>query len=339
MNHAMPAQSTNNDVAPGSIGAAVGHERWSAGEVSLWLLPVLIYFLLPGHLVLGSQVLITGLFVLSLDLLIGYSGIVSLGHAAFFGTGAYTAGLLAKAGYGEPLSGLIVAGAVAALLGWSLSFVVVRGHGLTQLMVTLGLGELLFEGANKAVSITGGVDGLYGVQMWKLLGYFEFDLWGRVGYLYSLVVLFSVYLILRRLLHSPFGLALRGLRENPQRMPALGAPIARRRIEVFTLAAGVAGVAGALLAQTTQFVGIDTLSFHRSAEALVILVLGGAGKLYGALLGAGVYMIMHSLLSELDPAYWQFWIGVLLVAVVLFARGGIMGALEALVHRISRGRT
>ena len=304
--------------------------RWHRVEIVFWLVPVAAFFLLPGYLVLGSQILIVALFALSLDLILGYAGIVSLGHAAFFGIGAYAAGLLAVHGWGEPLTGLLLAGAIAAVAGFLVSFLVVRGEDLARLMVTLGIGLLLYEAANKAAFITGGVDGLSGVMMWKLLGVFQFDLGGKVAYVYSLAVLFLLFVLMRRLVNSPFGLSLRGLREGGKRMPAIGAPVRSRQVLIFTIAAGVAGIAGGLLAQTTQFVGLEVLGFPRSAELLIMLVLGGAGRLYGALIGAALFMVAQEYLSGLNPVYWQFWIGLLLVVVVLFARGGIMGAAEAL---------
>ena len=310
---------------------------WRPAEVVFWLIPVAAFFALPGYLVLGSQILIVALFALSLDLILGYAGIVSLGHAAFFGLGAYTAGLLAVHGWGEPLTGLLAGGAVAAIAGFLTSFLVVRGENLARLMVTLGIGFLLFEAANKAAFITGGVDGLSGVTIWKLLGVFSFDLGGRTAFAYSLVVLFILFVFLKRLTSSPFGLSLRGIRENPQRMPAIGAPVRKRLVTAFTVGATVAGVAGALLAQTTQFVGLDTLGFNRSAELLIMVVLGGTGRLYGAIIGTAVFMIAQDYLSGINPVYWQFWLGLLLVAFVFFARGGILGAIDKLARPSSRG--
>ena len=304
--------------------------RWRAGEIGFWLLPIAAYFMFPGYLILGSQILITGLFAVSLDLILGYAGILSLGHAAFFGIGAYTAGLLAVHGWGDAFSGLLAAAMVSAVCGFLISFLVVRGQDLTRLMVTLGIGLMLFEVANKAASYTGGVDGLSGVSMDKLFGRFEFDLNGQTAYLYCLAVVFLLFVILQRLVHSPFGLSLTGIREQAKRMPAIGANVPRKLIVVFTLGATVAGVAGALLAQTTQFVGMDTLGFPRSAELLIMLVLGGTGRLYGGLVGAAVFMLMQDYLSGLNPVYWQFWIGLLLVTIVIFARGGILGGLERL---------
>ena len=322
-------QQTNNPLR-------LPNDRWSALEIAFWLLPVAAYFAFPGYLVLISQIMIIGLFALSLDLLLGYAGIVSLGHAAFFGLGAYTAGLLSVHGWSEPLSGLLAGAVVAGLAGFLVSFLVVRGQDLTRLMVTLGIGLMLFEAANKASFLTGGVDGLSGMVVGKLFGAFEFDLNGNVAYCYSLAVLFIVFVLLRRVVKSPFGLSLVGIREGARRMPALGVNVNRRLSAVFTLAATVAGLAGALLAQTTQFVGLDSLGFPRSAELLIMLVLGGTGRLYGALIGAAVFMLAQDYISGLNPAYWQFYIGLLLVAIVLFARGGILGGLEKLAGRFAR---
>jgi len=308
--------------------------RWSALEIAFWLIPVACFFLLPNYRVLGSQVLITALFAVSLDLILGYAGIVSLGHAAFFGIGAYTAGLLAVHGWHEPLSGLAAAAVVAGVAGYAVSFLVVRGGDLTRLMVTLGIGLMLWEAANKAHSITGGVDGLSGVTIDPILGLFRFDIGGRTAYLYALAVVFVVFVLIRRVVNSPFGLSLRGVREGGKRMPAIGAPVARRLRTVFTLGAAVAGIAGALLAQTTQFVGIDTLGFPRSAELMIMLVMGGTGRLYGGLVGAAIFMIAQDYLSGIDPVYWQFWIGFFLIVIVLFAHGGILGGLDALRTRL-----
>jgi branched-chain amino acid transport system permease protein len=312
--------------------------RWRTRELAFWLLPVIAWFAFPGHLVLLSQVMITGLFALSLDLILGYAGIVSLGHAAFFGLGAYTAGLLAVHGWGDPLLGLVAGAVVAALFGWVIGFLVVRGQDLTRLMVTLGIGLMLFEAANKAAFFTGGVDGLSGMMVGKLFGLFEFDLDGKLASIYSFGVLFLLFVLVRRIVNSPFGLSLLGIREGVRRMPAVGADVNRRLRTVFTAGAAIAGVAGALLAQTTQFVALDVLSFQRSADLMIILVLGGTGRLYGALIGAAVFLVAQDRISDLDPAYWQFYLGLLLVVIVLFARGGVLGGLERLQQRFAKDR-
>lgn len=327
--HPLP-DATTVDLAPLRRAS-----RWRLPEYTFWLLPVVAYAAFPhGHMLL-SQIAIIALFTLSLDLILGYAGIVSLGHAAFFGIGAYTAGLLAKYGMGDPLLGLAAAMGLSALVGYVTSFLVLRGSDLTRLMVTIGVGMMLFEGANKLTDYTGGIDGLQGIEMKPLLGMWRFDLAGTTAYLYATVILFAMFWVARHLVHSPFGLSLRGIKQNAQRMPALGTPVHRRLIAVYALSAGYAGVAGALLVQTTQFVSIDVFSFSRSAEVMLILVLGGSGCLYGALLGTIVFMVSRDLLSGVNPQYWQFWLGLLLVVVVLFARDGILGALR----RIAAGTT
>ena len=306
--------------------------RWRPLELAFWALPIPAFFVLSDRRQLLSQIFIYGLFALSLDLILGYAGILSLGHAAFFGVGAYTAGLLARHGWAEPLSGLGTAALVAGGFGYAVSVLVVGGADLTRLMVTLGIGLLTAEAANQASSITGGVDGLSDMQAAKLFGRCSFSLDGTTAFAYSLVVLALVFALARRLVHSPFGLSLRGIRENAWRMPALGVNVHRRLRTVFALSAAMAGVAGALLAQTTGFVGIDTLGFQRSAELLIILAFGGTGRLYGALLGATVFILAQDVLAGISPEYWQFWLGAVLVVLVLAARGGLMGGLD-LVHR------
>jgi branched-chain amino acid transport system permease protein len=307
--------------------------RWRRVEFVFWLATLLPFVVTPTYLSLASQIAITALFALSLDLILGYAGIVSLGHAAFFGLGAYTAGLMSKFVWGEPLTGLAVAAAIAGLVGFGTSFIIARFRHLALIMITLGLGLLLHEAANSASWLTGGADGLQGVDIWPLLGVFKFDLYGRTAYAYSLIVLALMFLVARRLIHSPFGLALRGIRENALRMSAIGAPNRRHIRKIYTISAVVAGVAGALLAQTTETVSLEVLSFERSADVLVILILGGAGRLYGGILGAIIYMVARDQFSGINPQYWYFWIGLLLVAVVMLVPNGILGGLARLTER------
>ena len=297
-------------------------------EYAFWCLPVLAYFAFPGNYLLLSQIAITALFALSLDLIFGYAGVISLGHAAFFGIGAYTVGLLGSHGWGDPLLGLLLGAVFAGLVGFLSSFLLLRGSDLSRLMVTLGVALMIFELANKLTSITGGVDGMPGITIGPILGRFDFDMIGRTGYIYSVIVLFVLFWLARRLVHSPFGQSLRGIRMNALRMPALGVPVHRRLVQVYTIGAAYAGVAGALLAQTNQFVSLDVLSFQRSADLLLILILGGAGHLYGGLIGAALLVLLHAGLSDLNPQYWQFWLGLILVLLVLFARGGILGTAQ-----------
>lgn len=307
--------------------------RWRRSEIAFWLATLLPFVVTPDYLILASQIAITGLFALSLDLILGFSGIISLGHAAYFGVGAYTAGLLSVWGWGEPLTGLAVAGLAAGLFGYLTSFIVARFRHLALIMITLGIGLLLQEAANSASAITGGFDGLQGIHTWPVLGRFDFDLYGRTAYSYALVILFLLFLGARRIIHSPFGLALRGIRENGQRMPAIGAATRAHIRTIYTIAAVIAGVAGALLAQTTETVSLEALGFQRSADVLVMLILGGTGRLYGGLVGAIVYMVARDQFSGLNPQYWYFWIGLLLIAVVMFMPDGVLGGLAQLSRR------
>lgn len=310
---------------------------WRIWELAFWALALASSFLLPSKLLLLNDIAILGLFALSLDLLLGYAGIVSLGHAAFFGFGAYAAGLFAIHVSIDPVLGLLVSAVAAGLLGFATSFLVLRGSDLTRLMITLGVALMLYELANRLAWLTGGADGLSGMIVGPVLGLFEFDLWGRTAYLYSLAVLFLATLVARRLVRSPFGLSLRAVKGNPLRASAIGIQPERRLVAVYTVAAIYAGLAGALLAQTTQFVSLDVLAFHRSADGLLVLVLGGSGYLYGGLFGAVVFKLLHAWLSALTPQYWLFWIGLFLVVIVMVGRDRLLGWPRALLARIGVG--
>jgi|SoiMethySBSTD1v2_1073268.scaffolds.fasta_scaffold45625_3 branched-chain amino acid transport system permease protein len=307
--------------------------RWRPIEVAFWAATLLPFVLFPNHLVLASQIAITALFALSLDLILGYAGIVSLGHAAFFGLGAYTAGILSKYGFSDPLLGLLAGAAVAGLAGYATSFIIARFRHLPLIMITMGLGFLLLEAANSAEWLTGGSDGLQGVRKGRLFGTIAFDLYGYTAYAYALIVLFVVFLAVRRLINSPFGLSLRGIRENSVRMPAIGAPSRAHIRKIYTISAAIAGIAGAVLTQTTATVSLGVLDFQRSAEIVIILVLGGAGRLYGGLVGAIIFMVARDQFSGIAPQYWYFWIGALLVAVVMLLPNGVLGGLAKLGSR------
>jgi branched-chain amino acid transport system permease protein len=311
-----------------AVDAFARRHRYHPLEALPWLAAVASYFVFPDYLALGAQILATILFALSADLVLGYAGIVTLGHAAFFGTGAYTAGILAAHGWGEPITGLFAGAAVAALLGFLSGLVVLRTTGLALLMQTLVVATLVAEAANKASFITGGDDGLQGMEVWPIFGWFRFDLFGRTSYVYCLVVLFLCWLAARQIVHSAFGRSLTGIRENVRRMHAIGAPVARRRLVIYTISAALAGVSGALIAQTTQFVSLSFLSLERSGTVLIMLIIGGVGRLYGAFIGVPLYMIAQNRFSEIDPVYWYFWIGLLMVLVVVFARGGVLGLFD-----------
>jgi branched-chain amino acid transport system permease protein len=294
--------------------------RWKHWESALWLLAFAMPLLLSRHALIVNEIAIVALFAISLDLVLGFTGIVSLGHAAFFGMGAYSAALFAKHVMPDPLVGLAVGMAVATALGAICSLTIMRGSDLTRLMVTLGAALILLELANKLDWLTGGADGLQGVVMGPLLGKFEFDLGGRTAAYYSLTVALLCFVFMRRLAHSPFGATLKAVRDNRLRAMAIGIPVSSRLAAIYTVAAGIAGAAGALLAQTTGFASLDLFEFHRSADVLLMLVIGGAGWLYGGIAGAIVFKLMQDALSAITPQYWTFWIGLFLVVLVMVGR-------------------
>ncbi len=304
----------------GSLNPLLVNRRWKPWEAVLWLIALVSPLLLPSHALIINEIAIVALFAVSLDLILGYTGIVSLGHAAFFGMGAYTAALFSKLVMPDPTVGLLVAVVVATLLGAICSMTIIRGSDLTRLMVTLGVGLILMELANKLDWLTGGADGLQGVVMGPVLGRFEFDLYGRTAAWYSITVLLILFVLARRIVHSPFGATLKAIRDNRLRAMAIGIPVTSRLAVIYTVAAGMAGAAGALLAQTTGFASLDLFEFHRSADVMLILVVGGTGWLYGGVAGAIVFKLMQDVISAITPQYWTFWIGLFLVVLVMVGR-------------------
>jgi branched-chain amino acid transport system permease protein len=314
--------------------------RLHIGEIVPWALIVAAYFLFPDRMTFGTQVLIMILFALSLDLILGYAGIVTLGHAAFFGIGAYTVAILsARLGWGEPISSLLLAAIAAAIVGLISGWFLLRYSGLTLLMLTLATAVLIQEFGNYRADITGGYDGVPGMEIWPLLGRFKNDLFGHNYYIYTALVLFVAFFAVRRIVYSPFGQALVGIRENVRRMHAIGSPVHWRLVTVYTIAAGIAGMAGALFAQSTAYTTLGVFDFDNSAKVMVILILGGTGRLYGPFFGAAIYMILEDEFSKAFPEYWQFGIGLVLVLAVLFARRGLLGLLEDAVSRFRRGQS
>jgi branched-chain amino acid transport system permease protein len=323
----------------GATAASIGYAssarlRWI--EAAPWVLAIAIYFFAPTYLPLAGYVLIMILFALSLDLILGYGGIVTLGHSAYFGFGAYVAGVFAIRVTGDPLIGLAVATAAAGFLGFVTGAVILRTHGLALLMLTLAITSILFEVANKWTTVTGGTDGLHSVPIQPILGMLRFDMFGKTAFLYCLVVVAACWWLVRSIVHSPFGVALAGTRENDVRMHAIGAPVYRRRLTAYTISTALAGAAGALLTQTTQFAGLSVLGVELSGEVLVMLVLGGVRRIYGAFVGPGVYIVAKDYLAKQSPEYWYLGIGILLILIVMFARGGILGLLDRGLARLRR---
>ncbi|MDE3177666.1 MAG: branched-chain amino acid ABC transporter permease [Pseudomonadota bacterium] len=309
------------------LGHLRRRERWGVAEIAFWLALVVGIVAFPARAALVNEALIAGLFALSLDLILGLTGVVSLGQAAFFGVGAYTAAILANAGYNDPLLGLAAAIVPAALVGLATAPLLLRGSDLTRLMVTMGVALMLGELANREDGWTGGADGL-NFTVAPLFGRFSIGSFGegpRNAALFSLAVLFVLFLFARRLARSPFGISLTAVRENQLRARALGVSASRRIIAIYTVSAAFAGVAGALLAETTQIASLDLFEFHRSANVMLMLIIGGAGYLYGGVIGAGLFILIRDVVSAQTPEYWEFWIGLMLVALVLFGRERLAG--------------
>jgi len=311
----------------------VRRDRYRSAEALPWLLAVAAYFAFPNQMVLGGQTLIMILFALSLDLILGYAGIVTLGHAAYFGVGAYSAALLVTdLGWSEPISGLVGAAIVAAFAGLLSGLILLRYRGLALLVLTLSATIMLQQLGNLFRDFTGGYDGIPGINIAPLFGTFDYDLYGHTYYLYCLGVLFIAAYVVRRIVYSPFGQALVGIRENVGRMHALGSPVQWRLVTAYTISAGLAGIAGALFAQTNTLVTLGVFDFDQSAAVLMMLILGGAGWLYGAFVGAVLYMVLQNELAKLSPEFWQFGIGLILIAVVLMTRRGVFGRLAGLAR-------
>ena len=310
--------------------------RWL--ELLPWLFAVAAFFLFPNRMTFGSQVLIMIMFALSLDLILGYAGIVTLGHAAFFGIGAYTVALASlRFGWSEPISGILLGALVAGLAGALIGWFILRYRGLTLLMLTIAFAAMLQESGNLRSDITGGYDGLPGLTFDPLLGHFQYDLYGHVNYVYSLVVLAIAFYVVRRIVYSPFGQALTGIRENVRRMHAVGSPVHLRLVTVYAISAAIAGLAGGLFTQTNAYVTLTVFDFDNSAKVMVILILGGTGRLYGAFFGGTVYMLLEDYFSKLSPTFWQLGIGLLLVCAVLFARRGLIGLVGDARALLNRG--
>jgi len=343
------AARTTADARARAVDYMARRHHFGIGEAVPWVLALAAFFLLPDRMLFGSQVLLMVLFALSLDLILGFAGIVSLGHAAFFGIGAYAAALLTfRGGWEEQISGLVVAAAFAAVAGAGTGWLLLRYRGLTLLVLTLSTAIMLQELGNVFKDLTGGYDGLPGLMFKPLLGVFDYDLYGHVAYLYALAVLFVLFMVVRTIVYSPFGQTLAGIRENVTRMHAIGSPVHLRLVVVYTIAAAIAGVAGALFTQTNQYVTLGVFDFDNSAGVMVMLILGGTGRLYGAFVGAVIYMVLQDYISKLKlslwglaidgPQYWQFGVGLLLVLTVLFARRGLLGLFEDTARLIMRGR-
>lgn len=294
------------------------------------------YLLFPDNLAFLTRLISIALLVLSLDLVVGYCGIASLGQASLYGAGAYAAGIACLHGVTEPFLLVLIGAAAGAVTGLLMGAVMLRAHGLPQLVLSIAIVQLLHEAANKASWLTGGSDGLSGMIPAPLFGVFEFDLWGRSAYFFGLGLLLVVFAILRLVVRSPFGMLCRGLKEDPLRISALGIYAFPVLLKMFVISGAVAGTGGALAAIATQVVGLDSVSFELSANALVMLVLGGIGHLYGALIGTVIFMALEHVVAAVNPFHWMTLVGAVLIAIVLFAPRGLSGTLDQIAGLLTR---
>lgn len=313
--------------------------RFRAIELLPWVAAIAVFFLFPGYRLLATQILVLILFAISLDLIVGYAGIVSLGHAAFFGTGAYTAAMLADAGWQEPLSAVALGAVTAGVLGYISGWVILRTRDLTLLMLTMALGIILYELAKDLDDITGGFDGI-NFENDAILGLFPFDvLYYSSNYWYAFAFLVLGFLVARTVVYAPFGRSLVGIRENIRRMHAIGTPVQQRMRHVYVIAAMIAGVAGAIWVQVQGNITIGVYEFEMSGNILIMLILGGTGRLYGAFIGVTVFTILENLTETVlgtDPPYWELVVGVALVVTVLFAPRGLLGVFDPLIRRFRK---
>lgn len=298
--------------------------RIRPADVLPWVVALAAFFIFDTYMSIGAQILIMVIFGISLDLALGFAGINTLGHAAFFGVGAYAAGYFSLHVSPEPLSGLLVAAVIAGAIGLLSGWMLLRTNGLALLMLTMVTTVVLHEVANAWRDVTGGADGLSGMDTAPLFGLFSFDLYGKTAYLYALGVLFLMFIVVRIVANSPFGLSIRGIRENPKRMLLVGTPVHARLILAYTIAAAIAGVAGALSAQITKTVSLDLLTFQLSGNILIMLIIGGVGRLYGAFIGIPLYMLLLDRAAAIDPFHWMFFVGIALILLVRFAPGGLL---------------
>lgn len=285
---------------------------------------LLVYVLFPDDLAFLTRVIAIALLVLSLNLVTGYGGVATLGHAAMFGVGAYAAGIACINGLTEPVLMLLVGIVGGIVTGLASGAIITRFTGLPQLVLSIAVGQLVYALANKLSGLTGGSDGLSDIAPAPVFGLFGFDLWGKTGFLFSLAVLVVVMMLLVRFVRSPFTLLCRAIKDDPVRVRALGASVYAPLVMMYGVSGAVAGAGGALMAITTGVVGLDSLSFERSAEALVMLVLGGSGSLWGALAGVVVFQAFEHVVGAINPFHWMTLVGLLLIGVVVFLPRGLV---------------
>ena len=308
------------------------------GQALPWAIAIVYFSTAQQYLSFGTQVMIWILFAMSLDLALGYAGILTLGHAGFFGLGAYAAGLFAIHVSPDPVLGHLAAIGATALFGAITGAMILHTSGVTLLMLTLAIVSMMSEYANQARALTGGDDGLQGIRLDPIFGTFAFNIFGRTAYVYALVVLFGWFVLAWRIVHSPFGRSLDGIRQNPRRMRAIGTPVWWRLLAIYTISAAMAGSAGALSAHATRFVGLSVLNLLTSGTVTIALILGGTRRLYGAFVGATIYFVVQDYSAKISPFFWEFVVGGMLIATVLLLEGGLLDLGPALLRLRDRWR-
>jgi branched-chain amino acid transport system permease protein len=302
-----------------------GHRNASWEYAGLVLLVIWPFFASQYGAGLITEVFVFAIVAMSLDLLIGYGGLVSFGHAAFFGVGAYATVLLSvKLGIGvwpALCAGIVFSAAAAAVIG----YMCVRMAGVAFFMLTLAFAQLLFSMAMKWRNVTGGSDGVGGMVRPSFFGMSLTD--PTVMYFVCLAAFVLSLVLLRRVIHSQFGHALVGLRDNETRMRALGHPTGMLKLMAFVIGGAFAGFGGGLYAIYNGFVSPDALSFGLSGTFLLMVVLGGSGSLIGPAIGAGVFLLLKQLVSS-HTEHWLLIVGVVFIGCVMFFRGGIHGLIE-----------
>ncbi|MGM4916818.1 ABC transporter permease subunit [Tardiphaga sp. 813_E8_N1_3] len=307
-----------------------------AGALSIIALGAIGYFLYPDDLAFLTRLIGIAFLVLSLDLVTGYCGVATLGHAAQFGVGAYAAGIACVRGITDPIALLAIGVFAGTVMGLISGALITRFRGLPQLVLSIAVGQLVAALANKLSWLTGGSDGLSGITPGKVFGIFNFDMYSRTAFLFSLGVLVIVFVLLQRFVRSPFGLMCRGIKDDDLRAKMIGVSIYPRLVAMYGVAGAVAGIGGALTAISTGVVGLDSISFERSAEVLVMLVLGGAGHLWGALAGTIIFMIFEHIVAAANPFHWMTLVGLLLILIVVFAPRGLIEPVLSLASRFKR---
>jgi branched-chain amino acid transport system permease protein len=294
------------------------------GALAIIALGAVGYFLFPDDLALLTRLIGISFLVLSLDLVTGYCGVATLGHAAQFGVAAYAVGIACVRGVTDPVALLAIGIVAGTLMGLISGALIARFRGLPQLVLSIAIGQLVAALANKLQWLTGGSDGMSGILPGKVFGIYNFDMYSRTAFLFSLATLVVVFMALSRFVRSPFGLLCRGIKDDDLRARMIGVAVYPRLVIMYGVAGAVAGVGGALTAISTGVVGLDSVGFERSAEALVMLVLGGAGHLWGALVGALIFQIFEHIVSAANPFHWMTLVGLLLILIVVFAPRGLI---------------